>query len=35
MLKKQQLPAFRVGGDWRFTVEALDEWLSEADSDRL
>ncbi len=32
MLKKQQLPAFRVGGDWRFTVEALDKWLSEADS---
>jgi len=32
MLKKHQLPAFRVGSDWRFTVEALDKWLSKADS---
>ena len=26
MLKKNQLPAFRVGSDWRFTVEAIDRW---------
>ena len=26
MLKKNQLPAFRVGSDWRFTVEAIDKW---------
>ncbi len=32
MLKKHQLPAFRVGNDWRFRVEALDEWLSKAES---
>jgi excisionase family DNA binding protein len=25
MLKKNQLPAFRVGSDWRFTVEAIDK----------
>ena len=26
MLKKNQLPAFRVGSDWRFTIEAIDRW---------
>jgi excisionase family DNA binding protein len=26
MLKKNQLPAFRVGSDWRFTVDAIDRW---------
>ena len=25
MLKKNLLPAFRVGSDWRFTVEAIDK----------
>jgi len=32
MLKKHQLPAFRVGNDWRFTLEAFDKWLSKAES---
>jgi len=30
MLKRNQLPAFRVGSDWRFTVEAIDHWLRSA-----
>jgi excisionase family DNA binding protein len=25
-LKCGQLPAFRVGSDWRFDVEAIDRW---------
>jgi excisionase family DNA binding protein len=28
MLKRNQLPAFRVGSDWRFTIEAIDHWLA-------
>ena len=32
MLKKNQLPAFRVGSDWRFTVEAIDEWRAKAEA---
>ncbi len=32
MLKKNQLPAFRVGSDWRFTVDALDRWRSQVES---
>ena len=30
MLKRNQLPAFRVGSDWRFTVEAIDQWRARA-----
>jgi len=26
LLKARQLPAFRVGSDWRFKVEAIDAW---------
>jgi excisionase family DNA binding protein len=32
MLKRQQLPAFKVGSDWRFNVESLDRWLIEAEN---
>jgi excisionase family DNA binding protein len=32
MLKKNQLPAFRVGSDWRFTVEAIDQWRERAEA---
>lgn len=27
MLKNGQLPAFRVGSDWRFNRERIDQWL--------
>jgi excisionase family DNA binding protein len=26
LLKRKQLPAFRVGSDWRFRVESVDRW---------
>ena len=32
MLKRNQLPAFRVGSDWRFTVEAIDRWRSSVET---
>jgi excisionase family DNA binding protein len=28
LLKRKELPAFRVGSDWRFNVEAVDRWRS-------
>jgi excisionase family DNA binding protein len=31
MLKKRQLPAFKVGRDWRFYRESIDRWRSEAE----
>jgi excisionase family DNA binding protein len=35
MLKRNQIPAFRVGSDWRFTVEAIDQWRERAESGAL
>jgi excisionase family DNA binding protein len=32
LLKRNQLPAFRVGSDWRFNVETIDRWRLSADS---
>ena len=32
MLTRQQLPAFKVGSDWRFNVESLDRWLIAAEN---
>jgi excisionase family DNA binding protein len=26
LLKKQQLPGFKIGSDWRFNLEAIDKW---------
>ena len=26
LLKQRDLPAFRIGSDWRFNVEAIDQW---------
>ena len=31
-LKRGQLPAFKVGSDWRFNVESIDRWRLEQDS---
>jgi len=30
LLKRHELPAFTVGSDWRFHVEAIDRWLLES-----
>jgi excisionase family DNA binding protein len=27
LLKDRALPAFRVGSDWRFTRDAIDDWI--------
>lgn len=29
MLKRKTLPAFRLGGEWRFRTEDLERWLDE------
>ena len=26
MLREGRLPGFRIGSDWRFSVEAIDQW---------
>ena len=29
LLKQHQIPAFHIGSDWRFNVEAIDHWCLE------
>ena len=29
LLKKGQLPGFKIGSDWRFNIEAIDKWRLE------
>jgi excisionase family DNA binding protein len=26
LLRKREIPAFRVGSDWRFNRESIDDW---------
>jgi excisionase family DNA binding protein len=26
MLRRGDIPAFRIGADWRFNIEAIDRW---------
>jgi excisionase family DNA binding protein/PAS domain S-box-containing protein len=32
LLRKSELPGFKVGGDWRFNIESIDAWRLSADS---
>ena len=29
LIKKEQLPAFRIGSDWRFKRELIEKWMEE------
>lgn len=29
LLRRHQIPAFRVGSDWRFNIEDVDRWRLE------
>ena len=26
LLRQNQIPAFRIGSDWRFNIETIDHW---------
>ncbi len=32
LLRQHRLPAFRVGSDWRFNIEAIDRWRAEMEA---
>lgn len=32
LLKKNRIPAFKVGSDWRFNVESVDRWCVQLES---
>ena len=29
LLRQKQLPGFRIGTDWRFNKERLDQWMTD------
>jgi excisionase family DNA binding protein len=31
LAKRGQIPAFKLGSDWRFNLESIDEWLLAAE----
>ena len=35
LLKSKQLPAFRVGSDWRFNREEIDRWRTDAEHNHM
>jgi excisionase family DNA binding protein len=35
LLKKKQIPAFRLCTDWRFNIESIDQWRLELESAEL
>ncbi|HZO81143.1 MAG TPA: helix-turn-helix domain-containing protein [Candidatus Binataceae bacterium] len=32
LVKRGQIPAFRIGSDWRFNVETIDQWRTQRES---
>jgi excisionase family DNA binding protein len=34
LLKRREIPAFRIGSDWRFNIEAIDTWRSKLEIGR-
>ncbi|SRR6266851_6596811 len=32
LLKRGEIPGFKIGGDWRFDVEEIDRWRAEWES---
>jgi excisionase family DNA binding protein len=35
LLKKGLLPGFKIGSDWRFNVEVIDQWRMKQGADLL
>jgi excisionase family DNA binding protein len=34
LLKNRQLPGFKMGSDWRFNLESIDQWRAAAERSR-
>lgn len=35
LVRKSQIPSFKVGGDWRFNLDSIDEWRLSSNAIRL
>ena len=33
LLKKQSIPAFKLGSDWRFNQESIDKWMAQGEQE--
>jgi excisionase family DNA binding protein len=34
LVKKSQIPAFKIGSDWRFNQESVDRWMKARETDQ-
>ena len=34
LIKEHKIPAFQIGSDWRFNIEAIDRWMLEQQNPR-
>ena len=34
LIKKGELPCFRIGGQWRFKKDLLDEWIEKGTNEK-
>lgn len=34
LTKKGQIPAIKIGSDWRFSTDSIDQWLRAAENAR-
>jgi len=34
LLKEHHLPAYRIGGQWRFKLELIDAWMRQEQADK-
>lgn len=35
LLKRGDLPGFKIGSDWRFNIETIDQWRLQQGADQL
>jgi excisionase family DNA binding protein len=34
LLKNRRIPAFRMGSDWRFNQESIEQWVKELEAEQ-
>jgi excisionase family DNA binding protein len=34
LLKKRRIPAFKMGSDWRFNQESIEQWVKQLEAER-
>ena len=34
LVKKHSIPAFKIGSDWRFNQESIEQWIKDREAER-